>query len=88
MTRQEYLNQMQSYREELQANARKKNEALDNLCDDYRKELTKLNEQKRNAKRSIRDKHTEAQYDIERKMNALKVQWAQEHPVNETRIVE
>lgn len=88
MDRQEYLKQMQTLREELQANARKRNEAMDSLCDQYRQDLTVLNEEKRAKERQIRDEHQSAQQDIERKMNALKMQWAQEHPVNEIRIVE
>lgn len=88
MTRQEYLEKMQAYREELQANAKKKNEVLDRLNDQYRQDLTDLNQKKRNEERKIRDEHQSAQQDIERKMNALKMQWAQEHPVNEIRIVE
>lgn len=88
MNRQEYLEQMQAFREELQENAIQNRKALDDLNDKYRQDLTNLNLNKRNEERLIRDKHTEAQHDIERKMNALKVQWAQEHPINETRIVE
>ena len=88
MNRQEYLEQMQAFREELQENAIQNRKALDDLKDKYRQDLTNLNLNKRNEERLIRDKHTEAQHDIERKMNALKVQWAQEHPINETRIVE
>ncbi len=79
---------MQTLREELQANARKKNEAMDSLNDQYRQDLTVLDEEKRAKVRQIRDEHQEAQQAIERKMHALKVQWAQEHPVNETRIIE
>ena len=79
---------MQAFREELQENAIQNRKALDDLKDKYRQDLTNLNLNKRNEERLIRDKHTEAQHDIERKMNALKVQWAQEHPINETRIVE
>lgn len=79
---------MQAFREELQENAIQNRKALDDLNDKYSQDLTNLNLNKRNDERLIRDKHTEAQHDIERKMNALKVQWAQEHPINETRIVE
>lgn len=88
MTRQEYLEKMQSYREQLQANAIQSRKDLDDLNDQYRQDLTNLNQEKMNKARLIRDQHTDAQNDIERKMHELKVQWAQEHPYAETRIVE
>ena len=87
MTREEYLNQMQSYREELQDNAKRRREALDNLQDLYKQDLTILNEEKKAKERQIRDEHTENQYNIERKMHELKVQWAKEHPIEEVKVV-
>lgn len=87
MTREEYLNQIQSYREELQDNAKRRREALDNLSDQYKQDLTILNEEKKAKERQIRDEHTENQYTIERKMHELKVQWAKEHPIEEVKVV-
>ena len=87
MTRQEYLKKMQSYREQLQANAIQSRKDLDDLNDQYRQDLTNLNQEKRNKARLIRDQHTDAQNDIERKMHELKVQWAIEHPAEEVIVV-
>lgn len=87
MTREEFLNQMQKCREELQANAKRRREALDNLSDQYKQDLTILNEEKKAKERQIRDEHTENQHNIERKMHELKVQWAKEHPIDEVKVV-
>ena len=88
MTRQEYLEQRQAYREDLQANSRQRNEALDSLNDQYRNELNELNKRKRDAERIVRYTHADNQHEIERKMHELKVQWAAEHPLLETKVVE
>lgn len=78
---------MQKCREELQDNAKRRREALDNLSDQYKQDLTILDEEKKAKQRQIRDKHTENQHNIERKMHELKVQWAKEHPIEEVKVV-
>lgn len=88
LTREEFLNQMQKCREELQDNAKRRREALDNLSDQYKQDLTILNEEKKAKERQIRDAHTEKQHEVERKMHELKVQWAKEHPIEEVKVVE
>jgi phage-related protein len=87
MTREEYLNQMQEYREELQANAKKVREALDKTEDIYKEQQKKLCEDYKRNLREIRDWKTENQHEVERKMHELKVQWAKEHPVDEVKVV-
>lgn len=88
MTREEYLQKMQSFREDLQAAAKKQREDLDQLNDGYRQKLAELNEWKRTEERRLRDSHTEYQHDIERQMHNLKVEWAKEHPVCEVKVME
>jgi len=88
MTRQEYLQKMQSFREDLQAAAKKQREELDTLNDEYRQKLTQLNEWKRTKERQLRDSHTEHQHDIEKQIHNLKVEWAKEHPVCEVKVME
>lgn len=79
---------MQSLREEMHANAKKNREDLDELNDEFKQNLTILNEEKRAKERRLRDEHTERQHAIERKMNDLKLQWVQEHPFVESKIIE
>ena len=87
MTREEYLNQMQSYREELQENAKRNREAFDQLEDEYRQKRQALFEEHEAKKRELKVKKTETQHNIERKMHELKVQWAKEHPIEEVKVV-
>ncbi len=87
ITREEYLNQMQSYREEQQENAKRNLEAFDQLEDEYRQKRQALFEEHEAKKRELKHKKTETQHDVERKMHELKVQWAKEHPVEEVKVV-
>lgn len=88
MTREEYLNQMQSYREELQENAKRNREAFDKVEDEYRQKRQALFEEHEAKKRELKVKKTETQHEVERKMHELKVQWAKEHPIEEVKLVE
>ena len=88
MTRQEYLEKMQSYREELQNESKMNREALDKLADNHKENVRKENAEYERWVREQRDAHTKKQHEVERKMHELKVQWVQEHPYAETRIVE
>lgn len=88
MTREEYLNQMQSYREELQNECKLNREALDKLEVNHKENVRKENDEYERMVREQRDAHTEKQHYIERKMHELKVQWAKEHPVEEVKIVD
>lgn len=87
MTREEYLNQMQSYREELQEACKKNRETLDRLAINHKTNIRFENEEYERMVRSQRDAHTENQHIIERKMHELKVQWAKEHPIEEVKVV-
>ena len=87
MTREEYLNQMQSYREELQENARLIREHMDSLEDDYRQKKQKLFEDHETEKRNLKKMKVDQQHEVERKMHELKVQWAKEHPIEEVKVV-
>lgn len=87
MTREEYLNQMQSYREELQDACKKNREALDRLATEHNARLRAEQDCYKKLVNEVRDAHTENQHIIERKMHELKVQWAKEHPVEEVKVV-
>ena len=88
ITREEYLNQMQSYREELQENARQNRENFDYLEDNYRKLKQQLFEEHEEKKRQYKKLKIDRQNEIEKKMHELKVQWAKEHPVEEVKVIE
>lgn len=88
MTREEYLNQMQSYREELQENARQNRENFDYLEDNYRKLKQQLFEEHEEKIRQYKKLKLDRQNEIEKKMHELKVQWAKEHPIEEVKVVE
>lgn len=88
MTREEYLNQMQSYREELQNECKMNREALDKLADNHKENVRRENAEYERWVREQRDAHTENQHAVERKMHELKVQWAKEHPIEEVKLVE
>lgn len=87
MTREEYLNQMQSYREELQNECKMNREALDKLADNHKENVRREQAEYERWVREQRDAHTENQHTIERKMHELKVQWAKEHPIEEVKVV-
>lgn len=87
MTREEYLNQMQSYREQLQSECKMNREALDKLADNHKENVRKENAEYERWVREQRDAHTEKQHEVERKMHELKVQWAKEHPIEEVKVV-
>lgn len=87
LTREEYLNQMQSYREELQNDCKKNREALDKLVQNHKQILREEQDRYEYAVKMQRDIHTNFQYTIERKMHELKVQWAKEHPIEEVKVV-
>ena len=88
MNRETYVTLMQGCMEDLHENKRKKNEAMDALNDQYRQDLTVLNEEKRAKERQIRDEYQETLQSIEKTISRIKIEWAQEHPVNEIRIIE
>lgn len=87
MTREEYLIKMQEYREQLQEECKKNREALDNLAINHKENIRMENEAYERMVREQRDAHTEIQYQVERKMHELKVQWAKEHPIEEVKVV-
>lgn len=87
ITREEYLNQMQALREEQQENAKRNREAFDRLEDEYRQKKQALFEEHEAKKRELKQKKTETQHYIERKMHELKVQWVKEHPIEEVKVV-
>lgn len=87
MTREEYLNQMQSYREELQNECKLNREALDKLAQEHKLRQREEQERYEFAVKQQRDAHTENQHAVERKMHELKVQLAKEHPVEEVKVV-
>lgn len=87
MTREEYLNQMQSYREELQAESKKNRETLGKLANEHSERVRAEADFYRKLVNEVRDAHTEKQHEVERKMHELKVQWAAEHPIQEVTIV-
>lgn len=76
ITREEYLNQMQSYREELQNECKLNREALDKLAQEHKLRQRVELERYEFAVKQQRDAHTENQHRVERKMHELKVQWA------------
>lgn len=87
MTREEYLNQMQEYREQLQWACKNNRVQLDTIAQQHKQKVRiEQDEYDRKVKES-RDAHTENQHNIERKMHELKVQWAKEHPVEEVKVV-
>lgn len=88
MTRQEYLEQMQAFREDLQNECKLNREALDKLEINHKENVRKENDEYERMVREQRDAHTEKQHAVERKMHELKVQWAIEHPLLETKVVE
>ena len=87
ITREEYLNQMQSYREELQNACKKNREALDTLAQNHKQVLREEQDRYEYAVKMQRDLHTNFQHEVEREMHELKVQWAKEHPVEEVKVV-
>lgn len=87
ITREEYLNQMQSYREELQQACKNNREALDTLAQNHKQVLREEQDRYEYAVKMQRDLHTHFQHETERKMHELKVQWAKEHPVDEVKVV-
>jgi hypothetical protein len=88
MTREEYLNKMQAYREELQEACKKNRETLDKLAQEHKLRQREEQERYDKAVKWQRDEHTENQHEVERKMHELKVQWAIEHPIEEVKVVE
>ena len=87
ITREEYLNQMQSHREELQEACKKNREALDALVQNHKQVLREEQDRYEYAVKMQRDLHTHFQHEVERKMHELKVQWAKEHPIEEVKVV-
>ncbi len=87
MKREEYLEQMQSYREELQAECKKKRETLDKLANEHMERVRVEADFYKKLVNEVRDAHTEKQHEVERKMHELKVQWAVERPIQEVTIV-
>jgi hypothetical protein len=87
MNRQEYLEKMQSYREELQTACKTNREALDNLAKEHKERQRQEEDLYKKLVNEQRDAHTEHQHDVERKMHELKVQWAKEHPYDEVKVV-
>ena len=87
ITREEYLNQMQSYREELQNECKLNREALDKLADNHKENVRREQAEYERWVREQRDAHTKKQHSVERKMHELKVQWAKEHPIDEVKVV-
>lgn len=88
MTREEYLQKMQEYREDLQNAAKKNRETLDVLKKEHienkRKEIDRYHE----ALNKERDEHLAHQHNVERMMNDLKMEWEREHPIKEVKVVE
>lgn len=87
ITREEYLNQMQSYREELQNECKKNREQLDKLAQEHKLRQREEQERYEKAVKWQRDEHTDRQYEVERKMHELKVLWEKEHPIKEVKVV-
>jgi len=88
MNREEYLQKMQSLREEQQDNGKKNRETLDALNKEHVENQRKENDRYREAVNRQRDAHTARQHDIERRMNDLKMEWAREHPIEEVKVIE
>lgn len=88
MTREEYLQKMQGLREEQQNNAKKNRETLDKLSKEHIERLRNENDFYKEVVNKQRDEHTARQHDIERRMNALKMEWAREHPIEEVKVIE
>lgn len=88
MTREQFLNQMQALREELQENAKRNREAFDQLEDEYRQKRQELFDEHEAKKRQYKKLKLDRQHEIEKKMHELKVQWAKEHPIEEVKIVD
>lgn len=87
MTREEYLNQMQEYREQLQWACKNNRVKLDTLAQEHKQKVRLEQDEYDRKVKEIRDAHTENQHAIERKMHELKVQWAKEHPIEEVKVV-
>lgn len=87
MTREEYLEQMQEYREQLQWACKNNRVQLDNLAQEHKQKVRLEQDEYDRKVKEIRDAHTKNQHKIERKMHELKVQWAKEHPVEEVKVV-
>lgn len=87
MDRKEYLQKMQSYREELQAESKRNRETLDKLANEHMERARAEADFYKKLVNEVRDAHTEKQHEVERKMHELKVQWAIEHPVEEVIVV-
>jgi hypothetical protein len=87
MTREEYLNQMQEYREQLQWACKNNRVQLDTLAQEHKQKVRLEQDEYDRKVKEMRDAHTENQHTIERKMHELKVQWAKEHPIEEVKVV-
>lgn len=79
---------MQAFREDLQNECKLNREALYKLEINHKENVRKENDEYERMVREQRDAHTEKQHAVECKMHELKVQWAVEHPLLETKIVE
>lgn len=88
MTREEYLNQMQEYREQLQWACKNNRVQLDTLAQEHKQKVRLEQDGYDRKVKEIRDAHTENQHAIERKMHELKVRWAKEHPIEEVKVIE
>ncbi len=87
MKREEYLEKMQSYHEEMRLECKANRVTLDQLAKEHKERQRQEKDQYDKLVNEQRDRHTEKQYEIERKMHELKVQWAIEHPVEEVIVV-
>ena len=87
MKREEYLEKMQSYHEEMRLECKANRVALDQLAKEHKERQRQEQDLYDKLVNEQRDRHTEKQYEIERKMHELKVQWAKEHPVEEVKVV-
>ena len=80
MNRTEYLQKMQSYREDLQVNAKINRQALDLIERQHVEKCRKENDEYKNLVAWQRENSVKNRLEIERKMHELKLQWAEEHP--------
>ena len=87
ITREEYLEKMQSLREKQHENARQNRELFDKLEDEYRQKKTQLFMEYEARRRQLKEKKSLTQNHIEQQMHELKVQWAIGHPVEEVKVV-
>lgn len=87
LTREEYLNQMQSYREELHKQNEDCQKTRDFIEDWFRTERKKLQDGYEERIRDLREEKRKLNHEAERKMHELKVQWAKEHPYDEVKVV-